>query len=202
MVRTPWRWYLKTAGCVVIVILFGSLVVWALTRNTKADVTLEISGIVDTRITLPSVLIRNDSDVLARDIKYAVYLANLNAFKTKDRQPVSTFHRDLQEHLRPYSQMDREPCITPLTWFQTFQPGDKILGFAYVSCAECLQTHTYWISIISGVEGWYVEARPEYAASEESFMRHVSDLDKDGEKFFQKVGVGPRRKITLPGIAP
>src|ERR1051326_6796522 len=174
---------LQVASAAAVVILFGSLVVWALTRNTKPDVNLEISAIIDPRITLPSVIVRNDSDVLARDIKYAVYLVNPNAFQTRDRPPVSTFHRDLKEWLRPHSHMDREPCITPMTWFQTFQQGDKILGFAYISCAECLTTRTYWIAIDSGVEGWYVEARPEFAANEESFGRLWPELAKDKEKF-------------------
>src|SRR5689334_17133591 len=66
------RWQrrpLQIVSVAAVILLFGSLVVWALTRNTKSDVTLEISAIIDPRITLPAVVVRNESDVLARDIK-------------------------------------------------------------------------------------------------------------------------------------
>lgn len=106
----------------------------------------------------PGLQLKNQSDVVARDIKYSVVLWNLDLPDRLDPLPIPVSSFDW---IKPYAVGGPQnvfftPLVTPL-----LHPGDRLFGSAAVSCPECGRGHTYVVSIVWGQGGWFAEMPEE-----------------------------------------
>jgi hypothetical protein len=102
----------------------------------------------------PALLVINQSEAIARDIKWAVELWNMDLPDRIDPLPipVSTFDW-LKAHDEggPLNLFDG-PLVAPL-----LKPGNRLIGSASVTCPTCARGRTYIVYIVWGESGWFAE---------------------------------------------
>jgi len=104
----------------------------------------------------PDLVIVNQSNVTARQIKYAVALWDLDSPNRSDplHIPIETFDfLKAQQTAGPediFSQLNPKP-----------KDGDRIVGSISIECPDAPRGHTFLVSLVWGKGGWYAEAKGE-----------------------------------------
>lgn len=106
----------------------------------------------------PSLVLINQSSVIAKDIKWTIALWNMELPERNDPLPIpiSTF-----DWIRPHSESGPQnifhtPHIKPL-----LNPGDRLFGSASVCSPDSIQGRTYIVYIIWEKSGWFAEVKEE-----------------------------------------
>lgn len=143
---------------------------WVIGRETKTLVQQSAVEAPDVALRFvypksPALVLVNESGAIARNIKSAVALWNMDDPRTYVNPnaspdahdplpiPVATF-----DFLRPRTaggpqNLFDSPLVAP-----HIKNGQRLFGSASIICPECARGHTYIFSIIWGEGGWYVEA--------------------------------------------
>jgi len=100
----------------------------------------------------PAVLLVNDSNVIARDIKWGVILWDRNS---KDPIALPIPHPPLWPWIKPGFRGGPQDIFNVVQ--SRIKTGDMIFGTAYVDCPDCAKGKTYLVSIDYGHGGWFVE---------------------------------------------
>jgi hypothetical protein len=141
----------------------------------------------------PALVLTNNSDVIARDIKWTVILLNMD-LPDRDEPlpiPIATF-----DWLRPRA------ISGPLTLFGSglvaplLKPGDHLFGSASVVCPGCARGRTYIVYIVWGEGGWFAEAEDEKSGDvivPRNFLRQ-SRLDYFNEL---QAAVSPQTRLPI-----
>jgi len=102
----------------------------------------------------PALVIVNPSDSVARDIKWALALWNMDLPDRNDPLPIpiSTF-----DWIKPHDEGGPEnlfgtPLVAPL-----LKPGNRLFGCATVDCPGCSRGRTYIVYIVWDQDGWFSE---------------------------------------------
>ena len=113
---------------------------------------------------MPALVLINQSNKIARDIKWSVALWNIDDPRTYINPgaapnahdplpiPVSTF-----DFLRPHAIGGPQALFNTTLVLPYVKPGQRLVGSASVVCPECGRGHTYLLYIIFGQGGWYTE---------------------------------------------
>lgn len=115
-----------------------------------------VIGIPDVELRLvspeaPSLVLENRSDVVARDIKWAAAIWNLDEAGIDPLPiPVSTF-----DWIRPRADGGPQQLLRP----GMASAGQRLVGTIGVSCPDCSRGHTYVVSFTWGEGGWFGEAK-------------------------------------------
>lgn len=106
----------------------------------------------------PALQLVNQSDALARDIKYVVALWNLDLPDRRDPLPipVAVFDWIKPHEVGGPQDLFFTPTVTPL-----LSPGNHLFGSMAVSCPNCMRGHTYIVYIVWGQDGWVAEMPDE-----------------------------------------
>ena len=139
-----------------------------------------------------AVIPRNKSQsVVARDPKYLVSLWNLDEHGAQPGTFIAlpAFRRiDSGDFIKPgdfgfgpSSVFDFTGPGAPYT-VGRLKKGDRLIGFATVTCANCISTACYWISDVFGTGGWYSVRKESteqdcMVASDASFRKIQSKQD-------------------------
>ena len=142
----------------------------------------------------PALVIVNQSDTVARDIKWTVLLWNMDLPDHNDPLPipVGTF-----DFIRPHREggpqnLFGSPYVSPL-----IKPGDRLFGSAAVDCPDCARGRTYVVYIVFGKNGWFSEALKE----ESGGAFRPKSFDKAGRDEYFRVldaGVPEEYRISIP----
>jgi hypothetical protein len=101
----------------------------------------------------PTLVIINKSGGVARDMKWAVVLWNLNHPDDLNPLPIPTGTFDwLKGHAKSAS---LGLFIAGVA--STVKVGDHLLGSASIDCPTCTRGRTYFVSITYGLDGWFAE---------------------------------------------
>jgi hypothetical protein len=122
------------------------------------DVTLKF--VYTTR---PAVMLINDSNKIAKEIKWTVVLWNLDNPRTFSNNPHGPDdHEPLPipvakfDFIRPHSKGGPQSILgAPISNY--IKDGDHLVGSASVICPDCERGHTYFVSITIGSGGWFAE---------------------------------------------
>jgi hypothetical protein len=130
-----------------------------LEENERPDVTLSFAFAKS-----PTLMLSNQSNKLARSIRWTVVLWNLdNPMAYSNPSAPDTAHEPLPiptstiDFIRPRSKTG------PLNLFDFpnirsyVKPSNHLIGSASVICAECERGHTFLVDIILNTGGWYPE---------------------------------------------
>jgi len=102
----------------------------------------------------PSLQIINQSDAVARDIKYEVVLFDLDHLSADQNQPLpiptQTFDFVRPHAASGYMNLFYELPVQPL-------PNDRLFGSASVVCPDCVRGRTFFVYIERGKGGWFAE---------------------------------------------
>jgi hypothetical protein len=116
----------------------------------SADVTLRFVYVEE-----PALQLVNKSNVLARDIKWEVTLWNLDRPIHAPSNPLQ-IDNGFGEWLRPNSSRTKGLFALPQVKPHVAR-GDRLLGWASVSCPDCVRTRTFIVYVPLGSRGWFTE---------------------------------------------
>jgi hypothetical protein len=154
--KSDFTWINSTIGAVLgicVVLLLPAVLKWVdakeLNTTAKPDVSLRFVF-----PEAPSLVLENNSDVVAKDGKWEVALFNMDL---PDRNeplpiPVSTF-----DWIRPHSVSGPQALFASTSVSSLLKPGDRLFGSAAVICPACSRGHTYLVYIEWGKGGWFSE---------------------------------------------
>ena len=162
--KSDFTWINSTIGAVLgvcVMLMLPTVLKWVdareLTASAKPDVSLRFLY-----PEAPSLVLENNSDVIAKDIKWTVVLFNMDLPDRNDPLPIpiSTF-----DWIAPHSRggpldMFGTAFVAPL-----LKPGNRLFGSASVTCPTCSRGHTYFVYIEWGKGGWFSEVEAEKAGS-------------------------------------
>lgn len=110
----------------------------------------------------PTLLVKNPSRVLAKDIKYQIGIFNVDLplEPTAFRHPLPILVQEINwiksnDEIGPTDVFNTQ-LVSPL-----LKKGNRLVGTIAVNCAECLRGRTYFVYINWGKDGWYSEIKDE-----------------------------------------
>jgi len=123
----------------------------------------------------PALIITNTSDSVARNIKWAVELWNMDMPDRNDPLPIpiSTFDWIKAHGEGGPQNLFGGPLIAPL-----LKSGVRLFGSASVDCPECTRGRTYIVYIVLGQGGWFSEVEGEKLgriATPKNFLRETRE---------------------------
>jgi hypothetical protein len=98
----------------------------------------------------PTLVLINDSDVVARDIKWFVALWNRDLPGRDDPLPIPVSNFDC---IKPHSVSGAQDLFYSPSVASLLKPGNRLLGSASVSCPTCSRGRTYMVYITWGTNG-------------------------------------------------
>jgi len=119
------------------------------TRASKIDLTLRFVSPEQ-----PLLIVVNNSDTTVSGGKWQVVL--WNASKPGDIQPLRIPTTGI-DWIRAHEESAREGVFDGVS--SSLTQGDRLYGCAIVDCPDCAQGHTYAVSIVWGVGGWFSELK-------------------------------------------
>ncbi len=124
-----------------------------------------------------SLLIRNDSTVVARESRYSVVLWNLELLSgSKQPLPIPVGSHDWVRPGRrggPYGIMSR-PKTQGL-----IKPSDRIFGYIALACPDRSTDKIYWVFFKHGQGGWYAEARQKFSGGMTALLKMLPMVKSD-----------------------
>lgn len=132
-------------------------------NTERPDVTLAF-----TFTQSPALMLINNSNTLARDIRWVLVLWNLDnprVYSNPSAPDMADKHEPLPiptstvDFIRPHSKtgplnLFDSPNIRPYV-----KPGDNLIGSASVICPDCERGHTFIVDIVLNKGGWYSEVK-------------------------------------------
>jgi hypothetical protein len=108
--------------------------------------------------TSPALEVVNESDAIAKDIKWSVVLWNMDLPDRNDPLPIPTSNFDW---LRPHDEGGPQNLFNTAPVSPLIKPGDRLFGSASVVCPTCARGRTYIVYIVWGKNGWVSEVENE-----------------------------------------
>ena len=146
---------------VCVVLLLPAVLKWVdakeLIITAKPDVSLRLVYPED-----PALVLENNTDTVAKDIKWMVILFNMDRPDRNDPLPIpiSTF-----DWIRPHAATGPQNLFGSALVSPLLQPGNRLFGSASVSCATCSRGHSYYVYVEWGKGGWFAEVEGEKSGS-------------------------------------
>jgi hypothetical protein len=140
----------------------------------------------------PALMIANSSSEVAKNIKWAVVLWNMDLPDRNDPLPIPTSAFDwLKAHDEGGPQdLFNNPNVAPL-----LKPGNRLFGSASVDCQECTRGKTYIVYIVFGSGGWFSEVKIERTGK----LIIPKTFSKDSrEEYFKSLEATIPVKLRIP----
>jgi len=144
----------------------------------------------------PALVLKNNSANTAREIKWGVTLWNLDTPDRRDPLPIPFA---LFDFIRPHEFSGAEQLfsrsILPLV-----KAGDRLFGFAEVSCPDCATTREVWVYIEFGKGGWYMPLSKDAPfVNMNHLFKTITDIEKDTEPAIDAIAP-PTQRIPIKDI--
>jgi hypothetical protein len=167
-----WNYAIGSAIAVCIVVILPEVMKWIdgkeIATTLKADVSLKL-----VYPEAPALVLINNSETIARDIKWTVILLNMDLPDRNDPLPIPTTTFDW---LRPRSHSAPQNLFSAPPVAQLLQPGNRLFGSASVICAGCSRGRTYIVYIVWDQGGWFAEIEDEKSGEAlipKNFLKHT-----------------------------
>lgn len=153
-----------------------------------ADVTLRL-----VHPKSPAIKLVNQSSVIAKDIKWAVALWNMDIPDRDDPLPIPVQAFDW---IKPHDEggpqdLFHSPLVYPL-----LKQGNRLFGSVSVDCPKCERGRTYVVYIVWGVSGWYSEIRTEKAGK--ILIPSNNFLKESRSKYFKALEAAVPAQSRIP----
>lgn len=102
----------------------------------------------------PALILVNNSDVIAKNIKWSVALWNMDLPDRNDPLPipVNTF-----DWIKPHDEGGPQNLFNTRLVSPLLKQGNRLFGSVALDCPECKRGRTYIVKITWGNSGWYAE---------------------------------------------
>ena len=150
---------------------------WDMSKGMPATVDLRFAHSKS-----PVLMIYNNGVSVAREIKWRVFLWNMDLPDRIDPLPIpeQTFNWIKGGGSGGPVNIFNTPLVSPL-----LKSGNRLIGYAWVDCPACARRHNYVIYIVWGESGWI--ATIEHKKSHGDLII-PKDISKDGlEKYLNDI---------------
>lgn len=140
----------------VVVLIYSALVYWIFPGNDSETAQMADLSLRFVNPKSPTLIIVNKSTAVAKEMKWAVVLWNVDRPDMKNPLPIPVGGFDWikpNNHSSAINLFDG-PLVAPL-----LQSGNKLLGTGWISCTVCKEDKNYVVSIEWGKGGWYAEIK-------------------------------------------
>lgn len=108
----------------------------------------------------PAVGIRNDSKVKPiRDGKWQFFSNNIDRWSGNGYQMVQHVTETV-DPIRPMGSLIPKFLSLRLDPSEPLEKGNRLYGYLYVGCPDCITSRMYWVLIKYKERGWFVEVPP------------------------------------------
>ena len=123
----------------------------------------------------PLLMLINESDAIAKDIKWTVLLWNMDLPDRNNPLPIpaSTF-----DWLRGHEQGGPQNLFDSALVAPLLKPGNRLFGTASVVCPTCARGRAYVVYIVWGENGWFSEIESE-RSGHPIYPTHLSKATRD-----------------------
>jgi hypothetical protein len=108
-----------------------------------------------------AILLLNDSSVILNKPKWGFAIWNLGKVDDPAEKtavlPIPTAEGD---YIRPHEALGPEGAISEVR--SLVNPGDRLFGYVFVECPECLKSKYYWVYAVVKQGGWFSEIKTGY----------------------------------------
>lgn len=156
---------------------------------------IETSGDVALRFIYsksPALVIINQSDSVARDIKWTVQLWNMDLPERNDPLPIPI---QIFDWIKAHDQGGPQNLFGSPSVTQLLTPGNRLFGSASVNCPTCARGRTYIIYIVWGQGGWVYEVKEEKSGH---IITPVNFLKDAREEYFKYLEAKIPENLRLP----
>lgn len=108
----------------------------------------------------PALLLVNESEAVARDIKWSSAIWNMDLPDRNDPLPIPT---QIFDWLRPNDQGGPQDLFDTSLVAPLLKPGNRLFGSVSVVCPKCARGRTYVVYIVWGKGGWFSEVKNEFS---------------------------------------
>lgn len=141
----------------------------------------------------PALQAINESSAIAKDIRWAVALWNMD--RPADVNPLQ-IRSGTFDWLKPHDEGGPQNIFQPVV--QSLKAGDRLFGTVSVNCPECSRGRTYIVYIVWGESGWFSEIDSEQDGR--LIVPHHPETDRDAYfKSLEAAASGPSR---IPIVDP
>ena len=103
----------------------------------------------------PALLLMNPSNMVAKEIKYGFVVWNLDLPNQHNPLPIPWASFDF---IRPHEVGGPQDLFNPV--MAQLTKGNRLFGYADVSCPDCANRRLFWVYIIWGQGGWFAPVQP------------------------------------------
>ena len=154
-------------------------------EGINPDVTL---GLVNPE--RPAVMLINNSDVVARDIKYWAAIWNLETRKVL-QIPVASF-----DYIRAHEGGGPEAFFGLPSVEATINAGNRLAGVIDVTCPNCVASHLYWVYVVWGQGGWFSKIPDGQGPSLAQLHKAIPGIAENPDQFFRDIPASDRVPIS------
>ena len=138
----------------------------------------------------PALVLVNNSQVVAKDIKYWSGFWNLDSNSDQPLPiPVAIF-----DWIRPNEVSAPQAFFTLQNIAPLISKGNRLVGLVGVTCPTCLKVRLFWVYVLWGSGGWYSET--DVQTDWGAFNKTIPEIAKDPDKFFSGIPEASRIKIS------
>ena len=146
-----------------------------------------------------SMATKNTSTELAWDLKYEAIFWNLDEERNNTQGTVlslpqfaETFKGDF---LKPGAGFLPRTFLDEAKKSGRVKKGDRLFGFAVVTCSNCSRNRSYWIYYIYETSGWYSPLPLGQSPALEVLSKNIPAISQSPEYFFRDVPASDRKPI-------
>jgi hypothetical protein len=156
-------------------------------KEGTASLNLQASGTAKPDVFLrlvypraPALILINHSSAVARDIKYAVAVWNMDLPNRADPLPIpiSTF-----DWIRPFNESGPSSIFGSPSVAQLLRPGDRLFGYIFISCPDSTRDRGFIVYIVWGEGGWFSEDKRGNSSEGLDVPREFSSIASRTEYF-------------------
>lgn len=157
----------------------------------KPDISIQVEYAAGFAVTLV-----NTGDVVLRDPKFSAVVWDLDIADRNDPLPVPVWAATPNDWLRPGEGMGPQGVVGLPNVFALVKKGDRIFGYIWASCPDCIRSKYYWVYEVVGQGGWYSELPAGQFPATNTLFKMLPQLRTNLDGFLATLPASNRKPIV------
>jgi hypothetical protein len=151
-------------------------------NKEKPDIHMYLSN-----PTVFAVVLENLSGAIMQHPAYAVIVWDLDLPQRTDALPIPVFS-DASAFIRPRGAIGPFAAMLLPAVQALVKKGDRIAGWIWVTCPDCIREREYWVFAVHGENGWFSEiADARNFVATNAFVKALPTIRANPEHFFSEI---------------
>ena len=154
----------------------------------KPDISIQVEYATGFAVTLV-----DSGKVVLHEPKFSAVVWDLDIADRNDPLPVPVWAAN--DWIRPGEGMGPQPVLSLPNVFPLIKKGDRIFGFLWVSCPDCIRTKYYWVYEMVGRGGWYSELPTGQVPAISTLLKMLPQLRTNLDQLMATLPASDRKPI-------